>query len=286
MTNPLLAALDLHEMPRHGVFLNQFDWSDRGISRLYIIVTTGRSGSTWLQHLIEDTKLAGAPAEYFNESSIRYYLQASGASGPTDYLDALARSYASNKTFGFKINPDRFFWLHELLDVDEIFINKGCRWFFMNRVDFVAQAFSFLNAKQSGRWHTYAIDSGPADAAPLPNDRDWFDREMWKNIEDVIRQEQEIWTYFDDKGIVPVGYSYEDMIADRRMPLLLTLRHVGVADEFALRSLDGLADRVVKNARSSDDRVLSFASRFAEPIVAIHRNRRAIDLTSLIRSLS
>ena len=286
MNNPLLEALSLDQQIGEGRLATEFDWSRYGISRLYIIVMTGRSGSTWLQHLIEDTKLAGAPAEYFNETSIRFYMKAAGASSPGDYLDALARTYSSNKTFGFKINPDRLFWLQELLDLDAIFTRQGCRWFFMNRVDFVRQAYSFLIAKNSGKWHSYANGgSGESLPRPLPDDPEWFDREMWKAIEDIIRQEQHIWTYFHEKDIVPVSYSYEDMLADKRIPLLLTLRHVGVALEYALRPMGDLADRVVKNAVADDERLLDFVARNAEPIIAIHRNRRDINVANLIRRL-
>jgi LPS sulfotransferase NodH len=283
--NPLLAALDLAQAADKRPLTISFDWSVHGISRLYIIVMSGRSGSTWLQHLIEDTKLAGAPAEYFNETSIRYYLEASGASGAGDYLSALARTYSSNKTFGFKINPDRFVWLQDLLDVDAIFTDQGCKWFFMTRMDFVSQAYSFLVAKRSGKWHTYATDADGAAVQPLPDDDEWFDREMWKIINDIIRQEQYIWQYFHEKSIAPVCYSYEDMLADKRVPLLLTLRHVGVATEFALLRIGGLVDRVVRNPTNGDERLMSFVARFTEAILAIHRDRYGIDLAGLMRNV-
>lgn len=286
MKNPLLAALGVNPATR-GPMVADFDWSARGIGRLYVIVTTGRSGSTWLTHLIDDTKLAGNPEEFFNDTAVPHYMKASGAEGAADYLDALVRTYSGNRAFGFKINPDRLFWLQDFLDVDAVFGRHGCRWFFMNRIDFVSQAYSFVKAKHSGKWHTYAHQSANAASAPaLPDDRDWFDRQMWDTIAVVVGQEQRIWAYFTKKGIVPVCYSYEDMLADKRLPLLLTLRHIGVAGDYALRRIDGLADRTVKNEPESDSpRILDFVARYADPIVAIHRDRRGVDLHGLLRGL-
>jgi hypothetical protein len=75
------------------------------------------------------------------------------------------------------------------------------------------------------------------------------------------------------------------MLTDKRIPLLLTLRHVGVAVDYALRPMGDLADKVKKNAVADDERLLSFVARYAEPIIAIHRNRRGINVADLVGRL-
>jgi hypothetical protein len=61
--------------------------------------------------------------------------------------------------------------------------------------------------------------------------------------------------------------------------------YVGAATDYALRPVGDLSDRVVKNAPADDERVLNFVVRYAEAIIASHRNRHAIDPAGSTRNL-
>ncbi len=119
----------------------------------YAIVTTPRSGSTFLCSLLQSTKVAGYPSEYFRQPSLNLTKECN-----FDYVKYLRilmhNRITENKVFGTKIMA-RFlrYFEKEKLDFQSFINGYISKIIYLNRIDKVAQAVSLLIAQKTNSWH-------------------------------------------------------------------------------------------------------------------------------------
>lgn len=137
----------------HQELLGSCDYPTKPPERAYVIVTTPRSGSTFLCSLLQSTKIAGYPAEYFRQPSL--ILTQECHFDYVKYLRILMHSRVTeNKVFGTKIMA-RFLRAFEKSEFDFQSFIKGylSKMIYLNRIDKVAQAVSLLIAQKTNSWH-------------------------------------------------------------------------------------------------------------------------------------
>lgn len=189
--------------------LPSFDWQVEGVDVPYIVLITGRCGSTHLVRLLTEARACGEPSEYFNEAWLPNFPEAATATSLGEYILDLVRRRSTNRRFGFKIDHWRWKTLRSLIDVERLFPVAKCAMFLMTRQDIVAQAHSFAVARATNVWHE------DADASLLKR-QDYVptDREMLREMSLIARAETGLSRYVERSGRSAMRLSFEQLIQD------------------------------------------------------------------------
>jgi LPS sulfotransferase NodH len=184
----------------------------RVADRHYYLLTTPRSGSTYLTDLLTRSHRLGRPAEYFKRWVIDALVKAE-VSLPR-YISSLA-TYASsaNGVFGAKIMVDEFFTLLSAFNDDAIAEMRRAKVFFLVRGDKQAQAFSNLRANRLGVWHVSENSpqaDGLGEISFSPDSEDIFSVERW-----LLRQDGDCMEVLQKNGIEARILTYESLVQSR-----------------------------------------------------------------------
>ena len=155
-----------HWRPMDRADASRLNWQAEGVDLPYVILITGRCGSTHLASMLAASGACGQPMEYFNEMYLPDLNEAARAQSIGDYIARLARARSSNRRFGVKIDHWRWERLRTFVDVDALFPHGQSVFFLMTRDDVVAQAYSFATARATGIWHEQA-------GAPVSDERSY-----------------------------------------------------------------------------------------------------------------
>lgn len=188
----------------------------------YVVASTPRCGSNFLQRALWRTGAAGAPEEYLTSDYVqdfaqRIALESQYPLDPTDasrYLRELWRLRTSgNGVFGLKLHGSH---LPLALDKDERLIPplRGNKWIWIRRRNTVAQAVSYLMADQTGVW----IVDGEWLPRTLTKQEPQFDYEAIATRLRQIEDEELLWSRFlfsDNRDIGDVTtVEYEALLDD------------------------------------------------------------------------
>jgi LPS sulfotransferase NodH len=241
--------------------LRSFDWLAAGVDIPYILLITGRCGSTHLVSLLTEARACGEPSEYFNEGWLPKFPEAGTANNLGEYILDLVRKRSTNRRFGFKIDHWRWKALRSLIDVERLFPVEKCAIFLMTREDIVAQAHSFAVARATNIWHEYAD-------APLLRRQDYVptDREMLREMSLVARAETGLSRYLERSGRSAIRLTYEQLIQDPEG----ILRRVGerlALEPVWLDKLAAVASRVRRNEYARrEEQIDHFKHRLAQEL--------------------
>ena len=218
-----------------------------GKPRTYIIASTPRTGSNLLCGLLGGTGLAGAPLEYFNPGHMRSLLERLDSPTPRErlrrwrhrnakgwtwlgirgwgereirhYLRRVQRKRTTpNGVFGTKAHHRQ---------VERVFLENGFApedfleappYLYLTRRDQLAQAISWLKARQTWSWQQ------AGDASQTRFDFDL----LRKRLERIRRQEDGWKRYFAEREIEPLRLVYEDMVKDLDGSIRRVLSWIGV----------------------------------------------------------
>ncbi|MFN7056961.1 Stf0 family sulfotransferase [Hyphomonas sp.] len=194
------------------------------VNRGYMIVMTGRSGSTWLATALSQLNGFGNPREYFSEVVLPHQWKFEEAQDFSDVFCGVVDKYSDNGCFGFKINPHRLFALSRLVDVKATFSGTNFSWIDMRRWNLVKQALSFAVAKKSGVWHDFQNSQKKAAPETKPSEVDVSDADLWTEILHIVGQEQALEQFFLQNNIHPLRIYYEE-IFDSKSALLTRVCH-------------------------------------------------------------
>ena len=189
----------------------------------YIICTTPRSGSWMLCFLLEQTRCAGRPSEYFGPSLGEEFTANHTrlrVASVDDYFDRLiAYSTTSNGVFGTKL----------IANMTPIFVRRAAehqgrsfgslrtalesefpkiRYLLLTRENKVAQAISYYHGIMSGVWLRRVDSTGPIP--PVEYDSYAIER----CYQDIVASDAYWEEYFHAHGIEPFRLTYEALTAD------------------------------------------------------------------------
>lgn len=166
----------------------------------YIMIIQGRCGSTWLNNTIEKQTDLGNPKEWFNPAALVSRVKNFGAQ---DFDDFMARLAVKHNPFSVQIDPERFFYLAEIINIKTSFQKASFKWIDLRRSNLLAQSFSAKRAQATGKWHN---ESSVNVKVP--------DRAIWNGIANAIKNEQSIDKWYRNKSVTPLRLYYEDIVTD------------------------------------------------------------------------
>jgi LPS sulfotransferase NodH len=282
--NPLA---DLLSFTAEDEKITAFDWDRVGIKQKYLIIFTGRTGSTLLTKMIQRTGLCGSPEEYFNEGFIK---SQAGKFQPNDaegYIAHLARTFARNGIFGAEIDAMRLRWMEDIIDFGaEVFPPATTPHVWMTRQDLVSQAYSYAAAKTTGLWHVVGVDKQVKTAALNPGGQ-ITDKMIWHNLLDIVANEQSAEAYFSRNAITPLRITYEELIAEKFLTLLRVLRHIGINlpdDLSQLNQEDDPTQRMKYSEKYSF--ILEFQEKHRAELAHLSQNRATINVPEMKKAMA
>ncbi len=220
-------------------------------TRLLVIASVERTGSTLLCSLLRGTRAAGTPVEYLNIQTqnfarfrLRYgvprlrrrnrpmgWLRARTGRFPwrniswfepssyREYLSTIARvNTTGNGVFGIKMHWNQY--KRHMLDQDLAveFWNVPVTWVRITRQDEIRQAISFVRAAQTNSWNSNMetkrdpVYDGPSIVAALER----------------IANENTAWTtYFERNNIQPLDITFEQLTQNMNATVRRVMDHIG-----------------------------------------------------------
>lgn len=257
-------ALDLSERLR-----------EQGITRSYIIVMTGRCGSTWLATALSKVAGYGKPLEFYSEEGLPYYWSYDKPQTFSDVFLGIARKYSDQGKFGFKINPQRLFWLNHLVNLPKTFAPDTTAWIDMRRWNLVKQALSFVVAKKTGLWHRFKSTS---QADSVLDEITISDQDIWREILNIVEAEQQIDEFYAQNSIVPLRIWYEEIFDSKSALLLRVLTFIDPKGAQQFRECDGDTERL--NQGATMDVELAFIEKYGIVLNDIYARRNSIDVSA------
>lgn len=229
--------------------------------RNYIMVITGRCGSTWLGRLLKQAR-CGDPREFFSNDGGRTFYDRVAAVDLFDYAAKLSERFAPGGVFGFQQTGRRLRWLGEIVDIPRSF--KNFVWFDMRRRNFVAQAFSFERALQTGQWHLNPGDE-QADAAV-----EYSDERVLARIRSILTEEAMNDEFYGELGVAPCRIFYEDLVCGKAVTLVRIVQEILGAPPSDFKAPRDETKPFLPASREEAD----FARRHAGTIAELYRLHR------------
>lgn len=251
-------------------------WRDLGVERPFVFMITGRCGSTWLSGMIEDTGLAGIPHEMFAEDAFPHHARDLNAGTICDYIDGIIDAFGRNGSFGFQINPTRFFWLREVLSETNLFDPQEVKWIDMRRQNILAQAYSFARARASGKWHRLAAEKQENTNAPTKLN----DALVWNDIIRILDQEIAIEKFYVENRVLPLRLFYEELQDDKYKVLGSVVQYLGATSEQIAPFTGVLEDKTVKlKDLKNKEEEMSFFLRYIPALNHLNRMRDRMNVS-------
>ena len=181
----------------------------------YAILTTPRSGSTYLCDLLDSTTVAGHPAEH-----LRLATQELSRHCNFNYLKLLDNlmeyRITNNRVFGTKLISHFLFELRKSKpDFEQIFQSID-KFILLIRQDKVAQAVSLVIAQKTEVWHLHNNSKQASYQSKLANIR--VDDNLLNDVEHKVRfikqQEASLKKILAENRIQPLLVVYEDLLDD------------------------------------------------------------------------
>ncbi|MBR8827144.1 MAG: sulfotransferase [Gomphosphaeria aponina SAG 52.96 = DSM 107014] len=222
----------------------------------YAVITTPRSGSTFLCEALKSTNIAGYPVEHLRQPSAILAVHCH-----FDYLRYLkimmTHKVTENGVFGTKF-ISHFLEVLETktsLNFEKIVNTYISKFVYLVRRDKVAQAVSVVMAKKTNVWHIFNQETEQEYQARL-NDLDVEENdleEVRKYYENILEQEAYLENLFQVYNISPLIVEYEQLLADPDGEIQKILRYLGVfageqqinIQSYARKLRSGLSDKII-----------------------------------------
>ena len=200
----------------------------------YIICSVQRSGTHLLCSILEKTRLAGSPDEYFISEADWTWEKRWGSPSRAVYIERIFEQKTTpNGVCGFVVMWVYFDLMLQMLQeipaykdmngsqlLDAIFNRPKYIW--MRRRDHVQQAVSWAIALQTGVWIK------KTGKTPKLRSKPHFDFNLIDDLHNRITAGEAGWAnYFRENQIAPLVLFYEDIVASNRDAAVLVLEFLG-----------------------------------------------------------
>lgn len=197
-------------------------------TKVYSIMFTPRSGSSWLTSVLSKTGVMGTPGEWFNPELMRSSSRAKGARNLSQFIEAISRHESHGNIFGFEIT------YHQLMAVFESeakFMSRfhDAAFFWLTREDIVAQGVSLDKMVQTKVSHSANSDQQEIEISDLSYRYDRARIQKW--IQHIHSAEKGTEKMIETFGLSAIRLTYEQIIAAGAQNVVgLFARRLGLRD--------------------------------------------------------
>lgn len=188
-----------------------------------LILTEGRSGSTWLGTLANSTGVLGQSAEWLDR--LRREPAMRRLDGPAHAAEVVARGAGDGSFFSVKLFPRHLFRFHRRYGLDfvqHVAERHDVRLVRLTRRDRLAQAISYARAMQTRQW---------TSRKDTPRNEPVYDFERICRSYMLIQRSYTFWeSYGTLRGLPAREFVYEDLLASPLPWLEHIAEHAGVAE--------------------------------------------------------
>ncbi|MHB1129047.1 MAG: Stf0 family sulfotransferase [Ilumatobacteraceae bacterium] len=221
-------------------------------TRLLVIASVERTGSTLLCSLLRGTRAAGTPVEYLNIQTHNFarFRQRYGVpqlrlryrpigwlrtrtgrfawrniawfepSSYRQYLSTIARvNTTDNGVFGIKMHWNQY--KRHMLDrnLSVGFWNVPVTWVRITRQDEIRQAISFVRAAQTNSWNSNM---------EIKQDPVYDGSSIIEALERIASENADWKAYFEENNIQPLNITYEQLTKDMDATIRRVMDHIGI----------------------------------------------------------
>ena len=256
-------------------------YSKLDVKHVYLIVMTGRSGSTWLASALSQVAGLGAPFEYFSETRMPHNWDYGPEPEFSEVFEGIVSRNADDGCFGFKTNSQRLFWLGSLVDLVKTFSPAFTSWIDMRRLNLVKQGISYAVARKSGVWHDFK--NSDSSSILTSTQVEITDHMIWQEILAVVLLEQSMDEFCRNNNILPLKIFYEE-IFDSKTTLLT--RVCDFARPGWQVDISGIKERTGKLDKSGYANLEEkFTERYSGLLNEIYSNRAHISVSEFHRRI-
>lgn len=252
-------------------------WPNEFADRGYVILFTGRCGSTELVRALSRTALCGAPDEYFNEEFIPHHNAAWQCDDISAYVMNLVKARSAGRVFGFKIDGFRHRQLADFADPLAYFPKSAFKYIYLNRRDLLEQAYSYAHAKATGVWHRA---QGTSDAAEDPVSIS--DVGIWREIALVLEQEFYFERYIIENVLDVLRIDYEMLCASKALVLAEVMLRIGCdPKDVGVAATLQESYRKIRYDTAKLHRLIEFRQKFSLQLTYLTLHRARLPLASV-----
>jgi trehalose 2-sulfotransferase len=188
-----------------------------------LVLTTHRSGSTWLGSLTNSTAVLGKNDEWFAPKGVAG-VHLVNRDFDKRLQEIIEKSSTSNGVFSIKIFPPHVHWYDQAYSVDilhRLMADHDVRLVRLERKDRIGQAISFARALRTKKWH-----STREKVREEKYDFDLLCRSFF-----LIERSYDYWkSYLSLRGLAADELFYEDLVPDPKPFIKVFSDHAGLAE--------------------------------------------------------
>ncbi|MGL5877673.1 MAG: Stf0 family sulfotransferase [Xenococcaceae cyanobacterium] len=216
---------------RHLLDISKYQINSPKIS--YAILTTPRSGSTFLCATLQSTQIAGFPTEHLRQPSA--VLSQYCGFDYLRYLQAIKNfKVTSNEVFGTKI-ISHFLQVFEKdrSNFETVCQKEFSKFIYLIRRDKIAQAVSIFLAQKTDVWHICSEQQCKNYAERLKqiNFKDSHLEEIHQNYLFLRKQEAYLEKLIETYKIFPLVMEYEKLVENTEEEINKALKYLGIIDD-------------------------------------------------------
>ncbi|MGC2414661.1 MAG: Stf0 family sulfotransferase [Stellaceae bacterium] len=200
-----------------------------GPTKVYCILFTPRSGSTWLTQEIGRLSVMSYPLEYFNADEFHNSLVEYPCANLREYYDVVSKKHRTmDGLFGFEIG----YWHLAELEKDLQLLNllpESRKFIYLKRQNFVAQGVSLYLATETRRFHSFTTPKTP-DEKEHPVSYIGPMIKAW--IAHILYQEYAIEQWLQARDLTALRITYEEMFPDIEGVIAKIAQWIGVDVDF------------------------------------------------------
>jgi len=240
-------------------------------SKIYSILFTPRSGSSWLTSVLTKTKAIGSPGEWFNPELMPSSSRAKGARNLDQFIEAISRHETYGNIFGFEIT---FHQIRAVFGSEHEFMSRfqNATFFWLTRRDIVAQGVSLDKMVQTKVSHATNADSIQLENSDSSYEYNGDRIHKW--IRHIRAAEKETEEMIEAYGLTPKRIFYEEITSSGTERVL---------DIFAEQlGLDGLTSNGISSSHykigtvKNDDFSVRFRDENKEFVDALNKDRASM----------
>lgn len=256
-------------------------WPNDSADRGYTIFFTGRCGSTELVDILAQSGMCGNPDEYFNEEFVPYHNAEWQSQSISEYIATLVKNRSTGRVFGFKIDGFRHRRLCELVDPMWYFPKTAFKFIYMNRRNFLEQAYSYAHAKQTGVWH---ITRDVASRPDLESMQVEISNEsIWRELALILEQEFYFERYFTENSLDVLRIDYEMLCASKTLLAADVMLTIGCTPADVVACMGSLNEnfRKLQYDQQKSQRLINFRDSFGSQLDHLVAYRGRLPYASL-----